>query len=176
MRLPLMFLLLALPSAAYASSVRTQCSAGETVVFSCSTGTRILSLCASKDVGKNTGYMQYRYGTADKLELIYPAKPQPPKGLFTPGNLAFSGGGGSYVQFKKGAYTYTVFTAIGNWAADGGKATAEGVAVKNGDKEVVNFPCRGDLNEGELGPDFFEKAGLGEAESDFDIPEAFMPK
>jgi hypothetical protein len=180
MRVPLMFLLtLALPSAAFASTARTQCSAGETVVFSCSTGTtRILSLCASQDVGKDTGYLQYRFGTADKLELVYPEKPQPPKALFTPGTLSFSGGGGTYLQFKKGAYTYTVFSAIGNFAPSGGKATAVGVSVKNGDKEVANIPCRKDssLNEGELGPEFFEKAGLGDPESDFDIPDAFMPK
>lgn len=171
-------LVLALPATALASSARTHCEAGETIVFSCSTGTRILSLCASPDVSKTSGYLQYRYGVADKLELVFPEKLQPPGKLFTPGTLAFSGGGGAYLQFKKGAYTYTVFSAIGNWAASGGKATAEGIAVKSGDNEIANFPCRKDANyvEGELGPDYFEKAGLGEPQSDFDIPEAFMPK
>ncbi len=171
-----LLLALALPAPALASSASTLCTPGETVVFSCSTGTRTVSLCASSDLSAKSGYLQYRFGTRDKLELAYPEKSRPPGNLFTPGTLAFSGGGGAYLQFKKGAYTYTVFSAVGNWSPSGGKATAEGVAVKSGGKEVANLPCRKDVVEGELGPDYFEKAGLGEASSDFDIPDAFMPK
>jgi hypothetical protein len=156
----------------------TQCKAGETIVFSCSTGSRILSICASKDLSKNSGYMQYRYGPEGKPELSFPETLRHPAGIFTPGTLMFSGGGGAYVKFSKPPYTYTVFSAIGNFGRNGGKATVQGVAITKSDAEFANIACRSDSNlvGGELGPDFFEKAGLKEPESDFDIPQAFFPK
>jgi hypothetical protein len=121
--------------------------------------------------------MQYRYGPAGKPELVFPEMQRHPAGLFTPGTLSFSGGGGAYLRFSKPPYTYTVFSAIGNWGRKG-KATVEGVAIAKGEAEFANIPCRGDAGSGagELGPDFFERAGLKEPESDFDIPQAFLPK
>jgi hypothetical protein len=167
---------LVLPGAGMAAAV-TQCKAGETIVFSCSTGSRILSVCASKDLSKNAGYMQYRYGPAGRPELVFPETLRHPAGLFTPGTLMFSGGGGAYLKFSKPPYVYTVFSAIGNWGRNG-KGTAQGVAIQKDGAEFANIPCRSDANyvAGELGPDFFEKARLGEPESDFDIPSAFLPK
>jgi hypothetical protein len=103
----------------------THCKANETIVFSCSTGSRILSICASRDLSKNAGYMQYRYGQAGKPELVFPEMPRHPAGLFTPGTLSFSGGGGAYLKFSKPPYAYTIFSAIGNWGRSG-KATAQG--------------------------------------------------
>ena len=108
----------------------TQCQGDETIVFSCSTGSRVLSICASKDLSKNAGYMQYRYGPPGKPELVYPEALRHPAGLFTPGTLSFSGGGGAYLKFAKPPYAYTVFSAIGNWGRKG-KATVEGVAIAN---------------------------------------------
>lgn len=153
----------------------TQCKAGDTVVFSCSTGSRMLSICASGDIDHGGALMQYRYGVPGKPELVYPDKPRAPRGLFKPGQLAFSGGGGAYLKFSTAGHLYTVFSAIGNWGKTG-TGTAEGVAVESNGKPVANILCRKDSNfvEGELGPDFFAKAKLGEPETDFDIPDIFM--
>jgi hypothetical protein len=163
---------------AAAAGAVTQCKPGETIVFSCSTGSRILSLCASKELSKNSGYMQYRYGPAGKPELAFPETPRHPAGIFTPGTLMFSGGGGAYVKFSKPPYAYTVFSAIGNFGRNNGKGTVQGVAIAKDEAQFANIPCRTDSNlvGSQLGPDFFEKAGLKEPESDFDIPEAFFPK
>jgi hypothetical protein len=165
------------PSAAGAAAV-TLCSAEENVVYSCSTGSRFLSVCASRNLSKNAGYLQYRFGPSGKPDLVYPETPRHPAGLFTPGTLMFSGGGGAYFRFTKTPYVYTIFSAIGNWGAKGRKATVQGVAVQKDGAEIANIPCRLDTNyvEGELGPDFFDRTGLGEPQSDFDIPEAFFPK
>lgn len=171
---------LVLASPAFAAN--TLCTPDETVVFSCATGAtgtpRYVSVCASKDVSKTGGYMQYRFGQPSKLDIVFPDKKVPPAGQFTPGNLMFSGGGGSYLQFGRGGYRYTVFSAIGNWNPKGGKAEVQGVAVSNNGKELANLSCRkgADLVPGELGPDFFSKAGLGESAMDFEIPDAFFPK
>jgi hypothetical protein len=164
------------PCPAWAAAV-THCKAAETVVFSCSTGSRILSICASSNLSKNAGYLQYRYGPPGKPELVFPEMLRHPAGLFTPGTLMFSGGGGAYLKFSKPPFAYTVFSAIGNWGARG-KATVQGVAVQKDGAEFANIPCKTDGNyvAGELGPDYFERAGLREPESDFDIPDAFFPK
>src|SRR5437588_6269227 len=50
------------------------CTQAEYVVFSCAvrqTG-KIVSLCGSRDLGKERGYLQYRFGLPAKLELEFP--------------------------------------------------------------------------------------------------------
>ncbi len=159
------------------AAVPSLCKADETVVFSCSTGAHVASLCASKNISKSEGTMQYRYGKGDKLDLTYPDPAGKPADVFTSGTLMFSGGGGAYLRFDNGIYRYTVFTAIGKWAPRGGPAEVQGVAIKKDGKEFANFPCRGGVTS-ELGPDLFDRLGLksGESPDDFDIPEVFFPK
>jgi hypothetical protein len=152
-------------------SAPTFCGAGERVVFSCSTGTHVASICASE-----TGdAMQYRYGKSGGLELIYPEGGAKPADAFVVGTLAFSGGGGAWLRFNKGAFQYTIFTATGKWGRGGALADASGVAVTKDGKEFVNIPCRG-AADSEIGPDLRDKLGLKEAAEEFDIPEAFLPK
>ena len=154
------------------------CTKDEKIVYSCATSaTRFLSICASKDLSKNAGYLQYRFGPSGKPDLVFPETPRHPVGIFTPGTLSFSGGG-AYFRFAKAPYVYTVFSAIGNWGKKGSKATVQGVAVQKDGAEVANLPCRLDANyvDSELGPDFFDRTGLGEPQSDFDIAEVFFPK
>ena len=167
----------AISALAQGAEASTLCKADETVVFSCSTGAHMASLCASKDLSASQGYLQYRFGKNDDPEFVYPAELKHPTGLFAPGMLMFSGGGGAYLQFSNGAYGYTIFSAVGKWGANGGSADASGVAVAKDGKEFANFPCHGEA-AGELGPDFFEKSGLKmpDAAGDFDIPQAFLPK
>jgi len=56
------------PAASLAAGL---CRAGETTYFSCATARhKVISLCGSHAAG-----VQYRYGTADKLELAYPDEP-----------------------------------------------------------------------------------------------------
>jgi hypothetical protein len=53
---------------------RTLCSATERVVWSCETTKdgRIASLCGSKDLDADRGYVQYRFGLPGRVELEYP--------------------------------------------------------------------------------------------------------
>lgn len=52
----------------------TLCSTGERVIFSCPIRrpAKIVSLCASKDLTSERGYVQYRFGLPGKIELEYP--------------------------------------------------------------------------------------------------------
>ena len=108
---PIVVLLaLCLPSPFLAASAYTLCHPNETVVFSCATGTHFLSICASPNLSKDAGYLQYRYGSEDRIDLSYPETSRPPAGLFVTFQQMYSGGGGTFLQFKNNNYTYTVFS------------------------------------------------------------------
>ena len=158
----------------------TLCKADELVVFSCPTGAHTASVCASKDISKSAGAMQYRYGKKDSVDLAYPDSGAKPADVFTSGTMMFSGGGGAWLRFNKGPFVYTIFSAIGKWGPGETVADVGGVAIQKDGKEFANFPCRAGGADGkdELGPEFFEKIGLKTAPTpdDFEIPEAFFPK
>lgn len=50
------------------------CAAGEQIVFSCTLKrpAKMLALCASPNLSKASGYIQYRYGLPGKIELEFP--------------------------------------------------------------------------------------------------------
>jgi hypothetical protein len=52
----------------------TLCQAGERIIFSCpiKRPAKIVSLCASKDLTNERGYVQYRFGLPGSVELEYP--------------------------------------------------------------------------------------------------------
>ena len=76
----------------------------------------------------------------------------------------YAGGGGAYLRFSNGQVSYVVYTAIGR-----GFGTADGVAVEKAGKLVANVKCVG-TSTSEMGPDFFNKAGLPEDDEEFDLP------
>ena len=52
----------------------TLCESGERIIFSCPVKrpAKIVSLCASKDLTNERGYVQYRFGLPGNVELEYP--------------------------------------------------------------------------------------------------------
>lgn len=52
----------------------TLCAADERIIFSCpiKRPAKIVSLCASKDLTSDRGYLQYRFGLPGKVELEFP--------------------------------------------------------------------------------------------------------
>jgi hypothetical protein len=52
----------------------TLCTKDEQVIFSCPVrrAAKIVSVCASKDLTSERGYLQYRFGLPGKIELEYP--------------------------------------------------------------------------------------------------------
>jgi hypothetical protein len=177
MRLPLDFAAVALAAMALApaaadAATPSLCGASEKIIFACSTGAHIVSICESAD-GKS---LQYRFGVRNHLDIAYPAAGTPAASVFTSGTMMFSGGGGAWLSFKRGPFAYTAFTGIGKWGKGEAIAEAAGVAVSKDDAEFANFPCR-DKEVSELGPDLFAKLGLADKSQaePFDIPGAFMP-
>ena len=59
---------------ARALQLNTLCAKTERVIFACvlRRPAKIVSVCASKDLTRATGYLQYRFGSPAKIELEYP--------------------------------------------------------------------------------------------------------
>ncbi len=149
------------------------CTPAEVVVFSCRTGTRTVSVCASRDAGLNKGYLQYRFGKHDSnepLEITLPEGHVAPAKAATGEVLSFSGGGGTWLRFARADATYTVYSGIGNWGPKGEKRTKEGLVVERAGKPVASLKCL-ELTTSLLGPDWFEKVGIQSGGQDFTFPD-----
>jgi hypothetical protein len=143
----------------------THCLSHETTIFSCSSGHKIASICASKDLSPTTGTLQYRFGTSHSrsLDLSLPSSPAHPQTFAKGASLAFSGGGGAFLRLRSSDYAYVAYTGIGKgWQKDG-------IAVERNGKLIANFPCTSEVKSS-IGDSFFSHAGIPEDTSEFDIP------
>jgi hypothetical protein len=163
----------AAPTPATSSAGQTSyCTSMETVVFSCRSGAKMVSVCASKDAGPNRGYVQYRFGKPeDPLELVVPESQLPPPRAAIGENVPFSGGGGTWMRFTKGQVAYTVYSGIGKWGLNGEIREKAGVVVDQSGKRLALLKCNNPKALGELGPVWFEKAGVKSGGKDFDFPD-----
>jgi len=65
-----------------ALQVNSLCAQDEHIIFSCAVKhaaklpAKVVSLCASKDLSKERGYLQYRFGLPGKVELEFPKSRQ----------------------------------------------------------------------------------------------------
>ena len=61
-------------SSAGAPALNTLCAKDERVIFSCllRRPAKMVSVCASKDLTSDKGYLQYRFGVPGKIELEFP--------------------------------------------------------------------------------------------------------
>ncbi|MDR5774834.1 MULTISPECIES: hypothetical protein [unclassified Caballeronia] len=108
----------------------TLCKDFEEVYFSCHASGKIISLCASGNISPNNGYVQYRIGTKEKIELQYPERSLPPHNRFSISDVSAANASSTHIKFRRGAYNYVVYaSALG------------GVYVKRGDKLLSNRVC-----------------------------------
>ncbi len=153
--------LIALP----VTATDSHCHEQESIIFSCSLGKNIVSVCASKEISPTSGYLQYRFGQKNAPELIFPSSTTPSNRLnIQAGTLMFSGGGGSYLRFINGQYNYIVYTAIGK-----GWGTKDGVAVEKNGKNIANLTCH-DVPISLLSDEFFNRAELKREQDEFLLP------
>jgi hypothetical protein len=109
----------------------TLCTSQENIYFSCPLdGGKIVSVCASGNDKPSTGYVQYRYGTPEKVELIYPRKEVSPMGRFFVVNASEGSVNKDIIKFKNGKYTYIV-----------AQASVSSLTVLKDDKVVLRKTC-----------------------------------
>jgi hypothetical protein len=161
-----------LPAAPSGTHPGSFCTAKEEIVFSCQTGAKLVSVCVSKGASRGQGSMQYRFGkpgSREGLDQALPATAMIPRIAATGENVPFSGGGGSWLRFRNGIYSYVVYSGIGRWGPNGETREKQGVVVERSGKMVSNLPCTGRLVS-VLGPDWFESLGLETRGDDFLFP------
>lgn len=141
----------------------TQCTNTESVLFTCRSGNKVVSVCGSQ-LSANAGLLQYRFGPEGAPDIRLPLTAQDWRISTRAGMLTYAGGGGAYVAFTNTPYRYVVYTAIGR-----GWGTKSGVAVEKNGKLVSNFPCTQEAAS-ELGPDLFRDAGFPNDTTGFDLP------
>lgn len=141
----LALLLLPLASLAFAAP-DSLCGSNESPVFDCGVGNKRLSICAAGDLRSNTGTLQYRFGTRERIELRYPAPAATPSGHFLASHTSYSGGGEFRIRFRNGDYDYLVFdstTRTGFGAAGNQPLFEAGVQVKRQGKLLATRRCSG---------------------------------
>jgi hypothetical protein len=150
------------------------CASDEIVVFACRTGAKQVSVCAARDASATTGYAQYRFGTpgpGGSIELEWPATRIPAAQAATADNLPFSGGGASWLRFRRGDHAYIVYSGIGQWGPNGETEERAGVVVERDGARIAHRPCDGGRSDGILGPDWFDQAGLTGDDQGFELPD-----
>jgi len=108
----LMFVIICCAGAAAATAqTPSHCSVSEDVIFSCRIkgSIKILSLCGSKQLSKDTGYLQYRFGPPDVVELAFPKERKDSLSRFLYHHYFRAQMDLTSVSFKSGGYKYSIY-------------------------------------------------------------------
>jgi hypothetical protein len=128
----------ALPSWVGAAGNRTLCESSETAYLSCAVGSKLLSVCGSRDLTANSGYLRYMFGAAGKKpELVYPAAQIHPSRAFRRNEPITSAKAGVMaLGFDSSGFTYSVFTTHSAFGYNGA-----GVIVQKANVQVASMSC-----------------------------------
>lgn len=111
-----------------ALAVGDACTTSEKQLWACEANGKLYTICTSKDLGPQTGTMQYRVYRRAMLEFAFPAQPSHPRRLFK--LTLFSRG--AAMSFKNGAYEYQITEPL---------AGSTEISVRRGNKTVTRFDC-----------------------------------
>jgi hypothetical protein len=121
----------------------TLCAKEERVIFSCPVKrpAKIVSICASKELTAERGYLQYRFGLPGKLELEYPRERQGTQAKFQYSHYFRAQFDMTSINFTIDGYEYSVFDDYNG--EEKPKISTQGVSVTAPAKpNEVSFVCR----------------------------------
>jgi hypothetical protein len=130
-------------SAATKPQPRTLCTKDERVIFSCPVKrpAKIVSVCASKDMTSDRGYLQYRFGLPGKIELEYPKDRKGSQEKFQYTHYFRARVDLTEINFNIDGYEYQVFDTY--QGEEKPAITEQGVNVTApGKPKQVSFVCR----------------------------------
>lgn len=122
----------------------TLCTSDERIVFSCKVrrGAKIVSLCSSKQLDKEHGYLQYRFGLPGRIELEFPKDLSNTQAQFRYSHYFRYQVDLTEINFNIDGYEYQVFDSYNG--EEKRKLTEEGVSVTApGRPKQVLFVCDG---------------------------------
>jgi hypothetical protein len=127
------------------------CAKTEHIIFSCLTKpgrasslkspSKIVSLCASRDLTKDQGYLQYRYGLPGKVELEFPSSHTGTQQQFKYTHYMRYQVDLTEIDFEIAGYQYQIFDDYNG--EEKPRISTEGVSVTApGKSKEVSFVCR----------------------------------
>ena len=87
------------------------CEQNEKIVFSCAIvkPAKIVSLCSSKELTKDRGYLQYRFGLPGKIELEFPKQREQTQSAFKYSHYFRAQFDQTEISFSQDGYEYAIF-------------------------------------------------------------------
>ncbi len=157
--------LICVPAAARPAFAQSLCTAKEVVVFTCRAKAKIVSACASKDIGPHRGYLQFRIGTGHRTDVSYPASTARTANTGTFG-YAYVGQGppGHHVLLADGHNVYGIITTDNRGPQYGDEETA--FVWQYDGKTAASRVCDKLAGPTDAGLDLLEKAGFKNEDSD----------
>ena len=160
------------------AKAQSHCIADEIPVFTCKIGKKIASICASKVLNENSGYLQYRFGEKHKVELEIPPTENYKPALVGYKSATCASCYANYLRFTSGDFRYYVFNASVRGQNDpkSGASTRHepsGVVVAKGDKFIFSRQCNTPAFDHNFGEHFWGNAvltlGVNEGIDPFEI-------
>ncbi len=89
----------------------TLCEKDEKIVFSCPIRrpAKIVSLCSSKELTKERGYLQYRFGLPEKIELEFPKQREQTQTAFKYSHYFRAQVDQTEISFSQDSHQYAIF-------------------------------------------------------------------
>ena len=121
----------------------TLCAKDERIIFSCPVKrpAKIVSLCASKDLTSERGYLQYRFGLPGKIELEFPKERTGTQQKFQYTHYFRAQFDLTEINFTINGYEYQIFDDYNG--EEKPAISSQGVSVTApGKPKEVSFVCR----------------------------------
>jgi len=121
----------------------TLCAKNERVIFSCPVKrpAKIVSLCASKDLNSDRGYLQYRFGLPGKIEIEYPQDRNRSQQKFQYMHYFRAQVDETEISFQINGYEYQIFDTYNG--EERPRISTQGVNVTApGKPKEVSLTCR----------------------------------
>jgi hypothetical protein len=122
---------------------QTLCAKDERIIFSCpiKRPAKIVSVCASKDLTSENGYLQYRFGLPGKVELEFPKDQKGTQQKFQYTHYFRAQFDMTSINFTIDGYEYSVFDDYNG--EEKPAVSQQGVSVTApGKPKEVSFVCR----------------------------------
>jgi len=120
------------------------CNADENIIFNCTTkqSGKIISLCASRSLTKDQGYLQYRFGLPGKIELEFPKERQQTQQAFKYSHYFRAQVDQTEISFTSNGYQYSILNDYNGEERPVRLEQGVRVTPPNNGKEVT-LTCRG---------------------------------
>ncbi|MGZ3692619.1 MAG: hypothetical protein ACXVAX_14010 [Pseudobdellovibrio sp.] len=120
------------------------CAQGEKVYFNCQTAkdSKTISVCGSPDLSKKRGYLKYRFGTPEKIELEFPSNKKNSLQKFYFAHYLRYQTDYSLLSFTHKKFKYAVFK---NYDETQKPKTSSGVMITTDDQNEKSIICKNEL-------------------------------